>query len=194
MNRKSCNMCSCTSTAPYICGLCEFRYYCSKKCQNEDWPHHKLTCDKTFHKQIENYVKNYIRHSNIQLDDSKTINLWYSSYINIYSRTYKLQIGYAQFAACHCSICSQVIPNLSVGTKRFSFPYRDNIIEGIRCSECIKMDKMLCPKTFMDTQICTCISNKMINLIFCLKYYDIYVPTDIVILIGNILKRVCCCL
>jgi len=41
---KSCNYCRNENTELFKCGNCKCIYYCSKKCQKEDWKFHKNNC------------------------------------------------------------------------------------------------------------------------------------------------------
>ena len=39
-----CDQCGVSKSKAKACGLCQVAYYCSKDCQTQAWPSHKMTC------------------------------------------------------------------------------------------------------------------------------------------------------
>jgi len=65
---------SCTKVTYLKCSNCRFIYYCSKQCQIEDWPRHKLICQDVRSKYmdleksrvvIQSYILNQASSSNV---------------------------------------------------------------------------------------------------------------------------------
>ena len=198
-------LCCSTDVASFFCARCKRAYYCSRKCQLEDWTwRHKYICIprlsdlllKCFewettgplHKKNPPFPTVYL--SNIDL-------------IHIRERGCHTGPHYFKYVKLSipeniCVVCSK---KLTYGgplrDRAFTIVKNNREVRCYRCESCHDLKKEICPVTFQDTDECIGLLslNQILCFIACARKSKLLsiLPWEIVNLIFLIMKMARCC-
>lgn len=151
--------------------------YCGKACQKQDWENHKQLCYRDLGKRFEiifQLHKKYIgeRFSDLYLSSKQ--HYWInnkSTFFTPFNSPFGTNNRF-------CAVCAQAVTRPPFQEGRFKL-CKDGInIICYRCNDCYKGNKVICVNTFIDTDICHCLKDKMVCFFTCLDQ-SFYIPNDI---------------
>ena len=176
MTTKGCRVCGIETNSR--CNRCHVASYCSRKCQSKEWPLHKQICFPELHKRLKAVHEIMRGDSSYNPSQGNFIieggcEGWITPYhgSDLYS----------------CPICgNSAVPH---GGKIREY-FDDDMSWGyLRCVECGKADKQLCPRSWMEKSQCQC---RLIYILFILSQF--LGQNDVVRVIGRIMKPMNLCL
>lgn len=189
----------CVKSTTKRCQQCKIVYYCSKKCQKQDWLIHKMICKKT----LPEFCKSiYQLHLNHFCDDilckirpgpllNNNIHIFYKDNV-----TYKIRIREYDGIIIDnrlCILCgNDIMKDDYIGLNdTIVYSKKDyNQFCYYRCSLCKDKDLTICPFSFETSLKC---KSKIFMIIFCLKNYEYILPKDILYEIVNLINLIKCC-
>lgn len=188
----ACNFCCESFKNNDRCLHCLTVAYCSKECQQQDWPIHQLMCHSLLDARLRAFCRLLVKYPTpsrrllsfdtltdvVRVDqlsltsDGKKSSHW----IHVFMMDYAI--------GTQCVLCQTDIidygSDYEHGDRTKYVSFEDHKYKYDRCPECIKTDKLLCPNTLKEKSLCrTTHSNTLIPIFLLTLFMNDVLDVDI---------------
>lgn len=149
-----CNLCDIEPpSGTKLCTRCKAAQYCSKQCQISDWRYHKLICHPLLCVRLKKVCElegKFYKYGCSTLDGrmAHIVNETSLYWLQPFKR-----IDYGDYH--YCVLCGKGTPfDRPCFKQDFSFTFKEQRIDCIRCDDCLAKKKHICSETFMEANVC----------------------------------------
>ncbi len=188
-----CQEYACSKSAQQCCSSCKSVYYCSKECQRSDWPFHKQLCHVSLSERLRSICDWALKYDEVCVGLSCGNTVFDKGAVKLLS-AYPRQERIAYW----CAICADSIRFPSTPpafVTKFDVFYRGHYWTYARCEKCVKVDKLLCPRTLKAKDLCCIEAQTPIIAAFSARHHiGLCVTDDVTLVILELLSRLlpCC--